>query len=91
MKKEYTIGFVDMLDDLISRWHEWRFGEKRTDKFLDDAQLQIFMGDVYDYTYYCFSKADQEAMQDMNLKMHKLRKPTLTLMQGGKADDDTIN
>ena len=85
-------GFIDSLDDLISRWYEWRFGKKRTDKFLDDSQLQIFIGDVYDYTYYCFSKSDQEAMDEMNKKNHKLRQPTLTLMQGGKNDDDeTIN
>ena len=51
-----------------------------------------FIGDVYDYSYYCFSKSDQEAMQDMTKKNHKLRQPTLTLMQGGKNDDDeTIN
>ena len=87
-----TKGFIDSLDDLISRWYVWRFGKKRTDKFLDDDQLQIFVGDVYDYTYYCFSKADQEAMDDMNRKNHKLRQPTLTLMKGGKKDDDeTIN
>ena len=85
-------GFIDSLDDLISRWYEWRFGKKRTEKFLDDSQLQIFIGDVYDYTYYCFSKSDQEAMDEMNKKNHKLRQPTLTLMQGGKNDDDeTIN
>jgi len=31
-------------------------------------------------------------MQDMTKKNHKLRQPTLTLMQGGKNDDDeTIN
>jgi hypothetical protein len=83
-----TEGFTGTLDDLISRWYEWRFGEKRTDKFLDDAQLQIFMGDVYDYSYYCFSTSDQEAMDKMNKKNHKLRQPTLTLMQGGKNDDD---
>jgi len=83
-----TEGFTGTLDDLISRWYEWRFGEKRTDKFLDDAQLQIFMGDVYDYSYYCFSTSDQEAMDEMNKKNHKLRQPTLTLMQGGKNDDD---
>ena len=81
-------GFINSLDDLISRWYEWRFGKKRTEKFLDDAQLQIFIGDVYDYTYYCFSKSDQEAMDEMNKKNHKLRQPTLTLMQGGKNDDD---
>ena len=85
-------GFIDSLDDLISRWYEWRFGKKRTEKFLDDSQLQIFISDVYDYTYYCFSKSDQEAMDEMNKKNHKLRQPTLTLMQGGKNDDDeTIN
>ena len=81
-------GFIDSLDDLISRWYEWRFGKKRTEKFLDDSQLQIFISDVYDYTYYCFSKSDQEAMDEMNKKNHKLRQPTLTLMQGGKNDDD---
>ena len=81
-------GFIDSLDDLISRWYEWRFGKKRTEKFLDDSQLQIFIGDVYDYSYYCFSKSDQEAMDEMNKKNHKLRQPTLTLMQGGKNDDD---
>ena len=87
-----TEGFIGTLDDLISRWYEWRFGKKRTEKFLDDSQLQIFISDVYDYTYYCFSKSDQEAMQDMTKKNHKLRQPTLTLMQGGKNDDDeTIN
>ena len=87
-----TKGFIDTLDDLISRWYQWRFGKKRTEKFLDDSQLQIFIGDVYDYSYYCFSKSDQEAMQDMTKKNHKLRQPTLTLMQGGKNDDDeTIN
>ena len=87
-----TEGFIGTLDDLISRWYEWRFGKKRTEKFLDDSQLQIFIGDVYDYSYYCFSKSDQEAMQDMTKKNHKLRQPTLTLMQGGKNDDDeTIN
>jgi len=85
-------GFIDSLDDLISRWYEWRFGKKRTEKFLDDSQLQIFISDVYDYTYYCFSKSDQEDMDEMNKKNHKLRQPTLTLMQGGKNDDDeTIN
>jgi hypothetical protein len=87
-----TEGFIGTLDDLISRWYEWRFGKKRTEKFLDDSQLQIFIGDVYDYSYYCFSKSDQEAMDEMNKKNHKLRQPTLTLMQGGKNDDDeTIN
>ena len=87
-----TEGFIGTLDDLISRWYEWRFGKKRTEKFLDDSQLQIFISDVYDYTYYCFSKSDQEAMDEMNKKNHKLRQPTLTLMQGGKNDDDeTIN
>ena len=87
-----TEGFIGTLDDLISRWYEWRFGKKRTEKFLDDSQLQIFIGDVYDYSYYCFSKSDQEAMDEMNKKNHKLRQPTLTLMQGGKKDDDeTIN
>ena len=35
-------GFIDSLDDLISRWYEWRFGKKRTEKFLDDSQLQIY-------------------------------------------------
>ena len=31
-------------------------------------------------------------MDEMNKKNHKLRQPTLTLMQGGKKDDDeTIN
>ena len=85
-------GFINSLDDLISRWYEWRFGKKRTDKFLDDGELAIFVGDMYDYTYYCFSKSDQEAMQDMNNKNHKLRQPTLTLMQGGKKDDnETVN
>ena len=85
-------GFINSLDDLISRWYEWRFGKKRVDKFLDDDQLAIFVGDMYDYTYYCFSKSDQEAMQDMNTKNHKLRQPTLTLMQGGKKDDnETVN
>ena len=85
-------GFINSLDDLISRWYEWRFGKKRTDKFLDDGELAIFVGDMYDYTYYCFSKSDQEAMQDMNTKNHKLRQPTLTLMQGGKKDDnETVN
>ena len=87
-----TEGFIGTLDDLISRWYERRFGKKRTEKFLDDSQLQIFIGDVYDYSYYCFSKSDQEAMDEMNKKNHKLRQPTLTLMQGGKKDDDeTIN
>jgi len=87
-----TEGVIGTLDDLISRWYQWRFGKKRTEKFLDDSQLQIFIGDVYDYSYYCFSKSDQEAMQDMTKKNHKLRQPTLTLMQGGKNDDDeTIN
>jgi len=87
-----TEGFIGTLDDLISRWYQWRFGKKRTEKFLDDSQLQIFIGDVYDYSYYCFSTSDQEAMDKMNKKNHKLRQPTLTLMQGGKNDDDeTIN
>ena len=87
-----TEGFIGTLDDLISRWYQWRFGKKRTEKFLDDSQLQIFISDVYDYTYYRFSKSDQEAMDEMNKKNHKLRQPTLTLMQGGKNDDDeTIN
>ena len=87
-----TEGFIGTLDDLISRWYQWRFGKKRTEKFLDDSQLQIFIRDVYDYSYYCFSKSDQEAMDEMNKKNHKLRQPTLTLMQGGKNDDDeTIN
>jgi len=98
-----TEGFIGTLDDLISRWYQWRFGKKRTEKFLDDSQLQIFIGDVYDYSYYCFSKSDQAAMSEkrladrdvedeMNKKNHKLRQPTLTLMQGGKNDDDeTIN
>ena len=87
-----TEGFIGTLDDLISRWYQWRFGKKRTEKFLDDSQLQIFIGDVYDYSYYCFSKSDQVAMDEMNKKNHKLRQPTLTLMQGGKNDDDeTIN
>ena len=83
-----TEGFTGTLDDLISRWYEWRFGKKRTEKFLDDSLLQIFISDVYDYTYYCFSTSDQEAMDKMNKKNHKLRQPTLTLMQGGKNDDD---
>ena len=83
-----TEGFIGTLDDLISRWYEWRFGKKRTEKFLDDSLLQIFISDVYDYTYYCFSTSDQEAMDEMNKKNHKLRQPTLTLMQGGKNDDD---
>ena len=83
-----TEGVIGTLDDLISRWYEWRFGKKRTEKFLDDSLLQIFISDVYDYTYYCFSTSDQEAMDEMNKKNHKLRQPTLTLMQGGKNDDD---
>ena len=92
MESVKTEGFIDSLDNLISRWYEWRFGKKRTDKFLSDEELAIFIGDTYDYTYYCFSNSDQEAMQDMNNKNHKLRQPTLTLMQGGKKDDDeTIN
>jgi hypothetical protein len=97
-------GFINSLDDLISRWYEWRFGKKRTEKFLDDSQLQIFISDMYDYTYYCFSKSDQAAMSEkrladrdvedeMHKKNHKLRQPTLTLMQGGKKDDSdgTLN
>ena len=78
--------FVDSLNKLITSWYLNKHDKPRESKFLNEDDMKEFIEDVYDYSYYLFSKEDQEVMGNLN------NKPSLTLMQGGKKDDDeTIN
>ena len=78
--------FVEALDNFISIWYLCKYNEPKESQFLNQDDMKEFIEAVYDYSYYLFSKEDQKAMANIN------NRPSLTLMQGGKKDDDeTIN
>jgi len=78
-------NFTKALDMLLSMFYLQKYKKKRSDRFLTENELCEFVQTIYDYTFYCFSKADQEAMEARN------KRPTLTLIQGGKANHDAMN
>ena len=78
--------FVEALDNFISIWYLCKYNEPKESQFLNEDDMKEFIEAVYDYSYYLFSKEDQKAMANIN------NTQSLTLMQGGKKDDEeTIN
>ena len=77
--------FVEDLSKLIDSWYWWKYTEHRPSRFLGEDDMKEFIESVYDYSYYLFSKQDQDVMYTYQERL-------ITVRQGGKKDDDgTVN